>query len=145
MKISTKGLYAVRLMLYLTERGEAGPVSLKEISDTQHISKKYLEQITPSLTAAKLLRSVRGAQGGYRLARSASKITVYDVLSATEGSVSPVNCIENGELSCTMPAPCLEANMWRGLDRVVHDYLAGITLQQIVDRESAIAADSYSI
>lgn len=145
MRLSTKGLYAVRLMLHITALGNSGPVSLKDIAEAQNISKKYLEQITPSLTSAQLLRSVRGANGGYVLARPASHITVLDVLQATEGSVSPVGCVAGGSIACSMPEPCMEANMWRGLDEVVHNYLSGITLQEIVDRESALAADSYSI
>jgi len=145
MKISTKGLYAVRLMLYLAERSQGGPVSLKEVSEAQHISKKYLEQIVPNLVSAKLVKSHRGSAGGYSLAKASHAITVYDVLEATEGSMSPVACIDGGEIDCTMPAPCLEANMWKGLERTVREYLTAITLQDIIDRESAIAADSYSI
>ena len=85
MKISTKGLYAVRLMLYLAEHDGAGPVSLKEVSDSLGISKKYLEQIVSNVVTAKLVRSIRGAAGGYQLAKPASVITVLDVLRVTEG------------------------------------------------------------
>ncbi|MBQ3302640.1 MAG: Rrf2 family transcriptional regulator [Eggerthellaceae bacterium] len=145
MKLSTKGLYAVRLMLHLAERGSGDPISLKDISQAQHISKKYLEQIVPNLVSAHLLRAQRGSLGGYLLAKRADKITVYDVLVATEGSLSPLPCVGGDSLDCTMPTPCLEANMWKGLERVMREYLEGITLQQIIDRESAIAADSYSI
>ena len=140
MKISTKGTYAVQLMLHLADRGQGGPISLKEVSSTQGISKKYLEQIVPSLVTAKLLKSLRGANGGYQLARPASAISVYDVLAATEGSLSPVDydAFEPG-------APNLDLNMWKGLDAAIRDYLEGISLQDIIDRESLIAADSYSI
>lgn len=145
MKISTKGLYAVRFMLYLTERGSAEPVSLKDVSKACSISKKYLEQIVPNLVVAKLVKSVRGAAGGYRLAKPASSITLLDVLRVTEGSLAPVPCLQDEELDCTLPAPCLEIEVWKGLNDLVNDYLAGITLQEVVDRESVVAADSYSI
>lgn len=145
MRISTKGLYAVRLMLYLTTKGQAEPVSLKEISETQRISKKYLEQITPSLTSADLLKSTRGASGGYKLARPADKISIYDILDATEGSLAPAGALDKGELEWAPASPCLEANMWRGLDNLIKKYLSGISLQKIVDDESPVAADSYAI
>ncbi len=145
MRISTKGLYAVRLMIYLTTKGQSEPVSLKEISETQCISKKYLEQITPSLTGAKLLKSTRGASGGYKLARPADKISIYDILDATEGSLSPVGALDDGDLEWTPASPFLEGSMWRGLDSLIREYLSGITLQKIVDDESPVAADSYAI
>lgn len=145
MKISTKGLYAVRMMLHLAERGQGGAIALKDIADAQLISKKYLEQITPALTAAKLVRSVRGAQGGYLLARRAADISVFDVLDAVEVSLLPIASLEDAGAEGAPGAPLLEANLWRGLDDTVHDYLSGISLQDIVDRESPIAADSYSI
>ena len=91
MKISTKGLYAVRFMLNLAEHGGDKLVSLKEVSEAESVSKKYLEQIVPNLVSAQLVKSVRGAAGGYRLARPASDITVLDVLAVTEGTPSPAS------------------------------------------------------
>ena len=93
MKISTKGLYAVRFMLNLAEHGGDKLVSLKEVSEAESVSKKYLEQIVPNLVSAQLVKSVRGAAGGYRLARPASDITVLDVLADTEGTLAPVSCL----------------------------------------------------
>ena len=93
MKISTKGLYAVRFMLNLAEHGGDKLVSLKEVSEAESVSKKYLEQIVPNLVSAQLVKSVRGAAGGYRLARPASDITVLDVLAVTEGTLAPVSCL----------------------------------------------------
>lgn len=145
MKISNKGLYAVRFMVYLAKCGGSVPVPLKEVSDAQGISKKYLEQIVPSLVSAKLVTSVRGASGGYRLGKSAARITVLDVLQVTEGSLAPASCLEGNELDCTMPAPCMELSVWKGLNRVVHEYLGGVSLQDIVDNDSSAAADNYSI
>ena len=88
MKISTKGLYAVRFMVFLAGHGGTEPVPLKEIAEDTSISRKYLEQIASSLAAAQLVRSARGASGGYRLARSAMNITMLDVLTVTEGSLA---------------------------------------------------------
>ena len=125
MKISTKGLYAVRFMLNLAEHGGDKLVSLKEVSEAESVSKKYLEQIVPNLVSAQLVKSVRGAAGGYRLARPASDITVLDVLS--------------------QPNICIEIDVWRGLDKLIKDYLSGITLQDILDKASSVASDCYSI
>lgn len=94
MKISTKGLYAVRFMVFLAGHGGTEPVPLKEIAEATSISRKYLEQIASSLAAAQLVRSARGASGGYRLARSATNITMLDVLTVTEGSLAPVDYLD---------------------------------------------------
>lgn len=146
MKISTKGLYAVRFMLNLAERGGDKLVSLKEVSEAESVSKKYLEQIVPNLVSAQLVKSVRGAAGGYRLARSASDITVLDVLAVTEGTLAPVSCLAcKDDFDCSQPHICIEIGVWKGLDKLIKDYLSGITLQDILNQASSVAADSYSI
>lgn len=145
MKISTKGLYAVRLMLYLAEREGMGPVSLKEVSDAQGISKKYLEQIVPNVVTAGLVRSQRGAAGGYSLARSASEITILDVLTVTEGSLAPASCLVGSNFECDQAHVCMEVDVWRGLQQVIYDYLRGISLQDVIDKHSQVASDMYCI
>lgn len=146
MKISTKGLYAVRFMLNLAEHGGDKLVSLKEVSEAESVSKKYLEQIVPNLVSAQLVKSVRGAAGGYRLARPASDITVLDVLAVTEGTLAPVSCLPcEDDFDCSHPNICIEIDVWRGLDKLIKDYLSGITLQDILDKASSVASDSYSI
>ena len=146
MKISTKGLYAVRFMLNLAEHGGDKLVSLKEVSEAESVSKKYLEQIVPNLVSAQLVKSVRGAAGGYRLARPASDITVLDVLAVTEGTLAPVSCLAcEDDFVCSQPNICIEIDVWRGLDKLIKDYLSGITLQDILDKASSVASDSYSI
>lgn len=145
MKISTKGLYAVRLMLCLAQHDSTGPASLKDVSGALGISKKYLEQIVPNLVSAGLVRSSRGPAGGYWLARPARDITVYDVLIVTESTMAPTSCLAGDELDCNFPETCMELDVWRGLQRVITEYLSGISLQDIVDKSSAVAADSYSI
>ena len=134
MKISTKGLYAVRFMLNLAEHGGDKLVSLKEVSEAESVSKKYLEQIVPNLVSAQLVKSVRGAAGGYRLARPASDITVL---------VSCLACED--DFDCSQPNICIEIDVWRGLDKLIKDYLSGITLQDILDKASSVASDCYSI
>ena len=146
MKISTKGLYAVRFMLNLAEHGGDKLVSLKEVSEAESVSKKYLEQIVPNLVSAQLVKSVRGAAGGYRLARPASDITVLDVLAVTEGTLAPVSFLAcEDDFDCSQPNICIEIDVWRGLDKLIKDYLSGITLQDILDKASSVASDSYSI
>ena len=146
MKISTKGLYAVRFMLNLAEHGGDKLVSLKEVSEAESVSKKYLEQIVPNLVSAQLVKSVRGAAGGYRLARPASDITVLDVLAVTEGTLAPVSCLAcEDDIDCSQPHICIEIGVWKGLDNLIKDYLSGITLQDILNQASSVAADSYSI
>ncbi len=146
MKISTKGLYAVRLMLCLAERGEDEVVSLKEISDATQISKKYLEQIVPNLSAAHLVKSIRGASGGYRLAKGADFITVYDVLSVTEGNLAPASCLTGeGEIDCNFGCQCKELFVWQHLYGIIEEYLSSVSLQDILDKSNALAIDSYCI
>ena len=146
MKISTKGLYAVRFMLNLAEHGGDKLVSLKEVSEAESVSKKYLEQIVPNLVSAQLVKSVRGAAGGYRLARPTSDITVLDVLAVTEGTLAPVSCLAcEEEIYSSQPNICIEIDVWRGLEKINKDYLSGITLQDILDKASSVASDSYSI
>ena len=104
-----------------------------------------MEQSVSIVVTAMLVRSVRGAAGGYQLAKPASVITVLDVLRVTEGSLAPASCLEDDTFDCNMPVPCMELGVWRGLYKVINEYLGGITLQSIIDEHSAVAADSYSI
>ena len=146
VKISTKGLYAVRFMVVLAQRGEgSGPVPLKEIADSTGISRKYLEQIASSLAAAQLVRSSRGASGGYRLASSASKISILDVLTVTEGSLAPVDYLDDLTGTAGPGESSYEVFVWRGLHDLIKGYLDGISLQDVVERSSQLAIDSYSI
>ncbi len=127
MRISTKGRYALRLMVYLAGRTGEQPVSLREIAENQHLTLKYLESIIALLLRKQLVVSSRGKSGGYRLARPASQCTVYEILQATEGTLEPVRCVSNGQL-CPMEAGCPTRPVWLGLQKVIRDYLEGITL-----------------
>ena len=129
-------------MLDLAEHVNDGPVALKDISDRQGISKKYLEQIVALLNRPEILKTVRGAQGGYMLAKSPDKYTVADVLRLSEGSLAPVQNLEDP----TDAAAASDAQLlpiWQGLYDVVNGYLEGITLQNILDRR--MESYDYSI
>ena len=141
MKISTKGRYALRLLLDLGEHRGDGFVSLKEIAERQDISKKYLEQIIPILNKTGVLRTNRGAQGGYMLARTPDKYTVGEILRLTEGSLAPVACLEQEPNLCERQESCATLPVWRGLYRVINEYLDAITLQDILDQEHEKGGD----
>ncbi|MDO4502593.1 MAG: Rrf2 family transcriptional regulator [Coriobacteriia bacterium] len=141
MKISTKGLYAVRLMLFLAGHVEDGLIPLKRVSEATLLSKKYLEQITPSLSVAGLIKSVRGASGGYKLARPAEEITFLDIIVATEGAIAPASCLETEEIDCNFPKLCSELPVWIGLKDVIEEYLSGVTLQGVLEQQRANAAE----
>lgn len=141
MKISTKGRYALRLLLDLGEHRGDGFISLKEIAERQGISKKYLEQIIPILNRTNVLRTNRGAQGGYMLARTPDKYTVGEILRLTEGSLAPVACLEQDPNLCERQESCATLPVWQGLYRVIIDYLDHITLQDILDQEHEKGGD----
>ena len=133
MRVSTKGRYALRMMLDLAEHRDDGYISLGEIAERQGISKKYLEQIVPILCHAGFLLTSRGFQGGYRLARAASDYTVREILRQTEGSLSPVACVDGNPEVCGRISSCPTLPLWQGLNRVIDDYLSRITLQDLAD------------
>ena len=145
MKISTKGRYALRLLLDIAQNQQDGFVSLKEIAERQEVSKKYLEQIIPLLSRAELLQTSRGYQGGYRLARRPEDYTARDILRLTEGSLAPVACLDCEVNTCPRSANCPTLPLWQGLDRVIEDYLAGGTLQDLIDRQREHIGDDYVI
>ena len=145
MKISTKGRYALRLMLDLAQNRNKGFVALKDIADRQDISKKYLEQIVPILNRAGLLKTTRGYQGGYMLAKEPSNYTVGDILRITEGSLAPVACAEQNPVECERAHDCMTLPLWQGLYKTICDYLDGITLQDLLDMNREMAANDYMI
>ena len=134
MKISTKGRYALRLMVDLAEHKDSGFIALKDVAKRQNISKKYLEQIVPVLNGAGLLTTNRGNRGGYKLAKEPKEYTVGDILRITEGSIAPVSCLESDVNSCERKNFCQTLYVWEGLYKVVNEYLDSITVQGIVDK-----------
>lgn len=133
MVISTKGRYALRMMLDLAQHGEDGFISLKHISERQEVSLKYLEAITALLNRAGLVLSQRGKEGGYRLSRPASEITVAEVLHGAEGSLAAVSCLEMEQNACERADHCLTLPLWRHLDTLMDDYLSSVSLQDVLE------------
>lgn len=132
MLISTRGRYALRVMVDLAEHPTEGYVPLREIARRQEISEKYLETVIKTLVRAKLLSGVRGKGGGYKLNRAPEQYTVGEVLHLTEESLAPVACLEENAGSCARAASCVTLPVWQGLDRVINEYLDGITLGDLL-------------
>jgi Rrf2 family protein len=135
MRISTKGRYALRLMIDLSQHNDGSFVSLKDAAARQEISVKYLEQIVGLLSKAGLLRSERGPQGGYRLARAPEEYTVGSILRLTEGNLAPVACLEDPENRCERSGQCATLDFWTGLYAVINDYIDRFTLADLVASE----------
>lgn len=133
MKISTKGRYALRMLLDMAEHQQNGYVTLRDIAQRQEISKKYLEQIALTLGQAGVLRGTRGHQGGYCLVGEPKDYSVYEILCVTEGSMAPVACLDQSDNLCQRCDNCRTLVIWQGLDRLIQQYLSGITLQDILD------------
>ena len=134
MKISTKGRYAVRVMLDLALNDTGECIKVKEIAGRQNLSEKYLEQIISILNKAGYVKSVRGAQGGYRLAGDAKDYTVGMILRLTEGSLAPVACLEMGEEECDRCDTCETLEVWNEVYRAVNNVVDNITIGDLVDK-----------
>ena len=143
MLISTKGRYALRVMIDLVEHQSEGYIPLKEIAERQEISEKYLESIIKILVKAKLLDGLRGKGGGYKLTKAPEQYTAGSILRLTEESLAPVACLEDGAAPCTRAAECRTLPMWQGLDKVINEYLDSILLSDLVLPDSA--GDNYVI
>lgn len=137
MKISTKGRYGLRIMTDLAVNGKDGCVALKDIAEREHLSEKYLEQIVNQLSRAGLVKSLRGAKGGYHLTREAEKITVEDILKATEGSLAPVACAEDSE-KCQNYCDCVTSFIWTEIYKATIDVVSRITLKDLAQRSQQI-------
>lgn len=134
MKVSTKGRYALRLMLDLAMNGEEGNViRIKDVAERQQISDKYLEQIISVLNKAGYVRSVRGPQGGYALKKKPEEYTVGMILRLTEGSLAPVPCVEDEELFCEREKQCATVEVWKRLNDAVNNVLDNMTLADLVE------------
>ncbi|MDR1868941.1 MAG: Rrf2 family transcriptional regulator [Treponema sp.] len=134
MKVSTKGRYALRMLLDLAEHKGDGFISLKEIAERQNISKQYLEQIVSLLNTSNILRTNRGKQGGYMLAKEPSEYNVRDILRITEGNLAPVTCLEEEVNTCEKVATCKTIALWKGLNDVISEYLSGVTLKDMLEQ-----------
>ncbi len=145
MRISKKGRYALHMMIDLAEHRYEGFVALKEIANRQNISKKYLEQIVPVFHKDNLLKTNRGFQGGYMLARTPDKYTVGDILRLTEGSMSPVDLADITENPSAGSGERALLPVWEELDRLINRYLDSVTLQDILDMRQEQYGNDYVI
>lgn len=134
MKVSTKGRYALRLMVDIALHSGGEFVTLKDISKRQNISLKYLEQIVPQLTRSGMLKSNRGPQGGYRLAKSVTEYTAGDILRVTEGSLAPVSCTEGCDGDCDMYDICPTADFWNQVYNAILSVVDNTTLEDLAEQ-----------
>ena len=133
--ISTKGRYAIRVLLDLAEHHNGSYIPMKEVAARQEISLKYIERIMPALKTAGLVASVHGIGGGYRLTREPEEYTVGEILRLTEGSLAPVACLECGAKPCSRAPHCPTLPVWSELDKVINGYLDGVTLADLVKKQ----------
>jgi Rrf2 family protein len=136
MKISTKGRYALRVMLDLAQHHDGNYIPLRDVAERQGITVKYLEQIINVLGKSRYLKSSRGKGGGYRLARSPGEYTVGDILRLMEGNLAVISCLEDSPNECPRCEDCITLPFWQGLDRVIAQYVDGVTLEDLM--QSAI-------
>lgn len=144
MKISTKGRYALRLMLDLAVYNTGEPISLKDVARRQQISEKYLEQIISILNKAGYVRSIRGAQGGYMLKKEPEEYTVGMILRLTEGDLAPVSCVGEGSTDCERMQECVTIRIWEQLNEAINGVVDHITLADMVMWQQE-KADEYVI
>lgn len=136
MKISTKGRYALRVMIDLAERGSENYTPLKDIVARQEISQKYLEAITADLSKAGLVDAQHGKNGGYKLSRAPERITVLEVLQTTEGDLAPIACLDASAEPCSRAAECRTLPMWEELYGIIRDYFSKITVADLVKTDT---------
>lgn len=145
MKILTKGRYAVRVMLDLATNNTGEYIKVKEIASRQEISEKYLEQIISVLNKAGYVKSIRGAQGGYKIARDPSNYTVGMILRLTEGSLNPVACLDDEINECERCDTCETLEVWKDLAKAINSVVDHVTVADLVERQQERIEGSYSI
>ena len=132
MMVSTKGRYALRVMIDLAEHNTRDYIPLADIAKRQEISEKYLESIVGVLSKKGLVESLRGKGGGYRLNRSPEEYTVASILKVTEGSLAPVACLENEVNTCPRAAECRTIDIWTKLYKLIDDFFEGVTIADLI-------------
>ncbi len=138
MKISTKGRYALRIMIDLASNPNQGPIRVRDIASRQDISEKYLEQIIAMFNKAGYVKSVRGAQGGYLLTKAPTEYTVGMILRLAEGSIAPVSCVDGASEVCERKDACVSAVLWEKINNAVNEVVDNTTLQDLVDWQENI-------
>lgn len=134
MMISTKGRYALRVMLDLAEHGKENYVSLKDVAQRQNISMKYLEMIVSVLNKGNMVKSQRGKAGGYQLSKMPSEYTVGEIIKLTEKTLAPVMCLEENADTCQRAGECMTLPLWKKLDSMINGYLNSVTLEDLLQR-----------
>ena len=143
--ISTKGRYALRLMIDIAAYSNGEVVSLKDISRRQDVSIKYLEQVVSLLTKSGMLISVRGNNGGYRLAKEPKHYTAGDILRVAEGTLAPISCLQCDPNTCPRVDSCSTIEFWRGYYKAINDYVNNITLEDLANNELKRIGNDYNI
>ena len=141
MKISTKGRYALRLMLDIAMNDAVEPVRLKDVAERQSISVKYLEQIISQLVRAGYVKSIRGPQGGYRLVKAPKEYTVGMILRQVEGNMVPVACLEDEESGCERQSQCVTLRIWKELNDAIKSVVDRYTLEDLMEWQQDISSD----
>lgn len=145
MQISTKGRYALKVMIDITLHSNGSYVPLKEIALRHEISAKYLEQIIASLNKAHLLTSLRGNNGGYKLAKKPQDITAGDILRAAEGTLAPIACLQENIDPCENRSSCETISFWKNYYKIVNNYVDSVSLFDLAEEASCISMNNYSI
>lgn len=136
MLVSTKGRYALRVMIDLAEHGNGAYIPLKDVAERQDISEKYLESIVVLLSRAGLLEGLRGKGGGYKLTKRPEQYTAGSILKLTEGTLAPVACLEERANSCPRASECRTLPMWKKLDKTLDKFFEGITIADLMKKDS---------
>ena len=137
MLISTKGRYALRVLIDMAEHSGSDYIKLKDIAERQEISEKYLESIVKVLVKNQIVEGLRGKGGGYRLSKGPDEIIVGEILRIMEGGLAPVTCLENGSKPCPKAAECRTLGFWRGLDETIRRYTDNFTVADLTRTDSA--------
>lgn len=132
MNVTSKGRYALRIMIDLAQHRDEGYISLKTISDRTQLSMKYLEMIVGNLKKAELVDSTRGKEGGYKLNKTPQEYSIGEILRCIEDNLAPVACIKEGEIQCDRSGACLTVPMWKELDDITNAYLDTVTLEDLL-------------
>lgn len=132
MNVTSKGRYALRIMIDLAQHRDEGYISLKTISDRTQLSMKYLEMIVGSLKKAELVDSTRGKEGGYKLNKTPQEYSIGEILRCIEDNLAPVACIKEGEIQCDRSGACLTVPMWKELDDITNAYLDTVSLEDLL-------------
>lgn len=133
--VSTKGRYAIRVLLDLAEHRNGAYIPMKEVAERQEISLKYLEKILPVLAKNNLIKGVHGKGGGYMLTREPEEYTIGEILKLTEGDLAPVACLQEGAEPCAKAAECRTLPMWSKFNDIINEYFDGITLKDLMKNE----------